>query len=124
MEALSGRLLLVRMVLGFLASLFIHVANAQHPVIDRLELAFAQGASDSVIVQLDPLLRDPNASRDLRFEACMLMAECYYQQASMENFAAWNDSAAAITASEDNDRWARVEVNRCRYANFFIKPEQ
>ncbi|MBL7958177.1 MAG: CHAT domain-containing protein [Flavobacteriales bacterium] len=124
MEALSRRLLRVRTVLGFCASLFIHVANAQYPVIDRLELAFAQGASDSVIVQLSRLLGASNTSRDLRYEACMLMAECYYQRASMEQFAAWNDSAAALVSGQNEQRLARIDVNRCRYANFFIKPHQ
>ncbi|MBK7383929.1 MAG: CHAT domain-containing protein [Flavobacteriales bacterium] len=58
------------------------------------------------------------------FEACMLMAECWYQRQSMEQFNAWNDSAAALIVGNDEERWARVEVNRCRYANFFVKPDQ
>ncbi|MEZ4789729.1 MAG: hypothetical protein R2811_06895 [Flavobacteriales bacterium] len=57
---------------------------AQPSRIDRLELAFAKGAADSVMVVLHSILRTASASRDLRFEACMLMAECCYQRQSME----------------------------------------
>jgi hypothetical protein len=97
---------------------------AQEPIISRLELAFTKGDADSVIVELQGLHRAPGASIDVHFEACMLMAECYYQRYSMEYFAAWNDSAAALIVGNDEQRWARVEVNRCRYANFFVKPDQ
>lgn len=113
-----------RTPLSLLFSLCLLRAVAQYPVIDRLELAFAQGAADSVMDQLGCLLKDPRSSPDLRYEACMLMAECYYQRSSMERFSAWNDNAAACIIGDTQQAWARVEVNRCRYANYFVKPEQ
>ncbi|HPF90302.1 MAG TPA: CHAT domain-containing protein [Flavobacteriales bacterium] len=97
---------------------------AQPSRIDRLELAFAKGAADSVMLELHSILRTASASRDLRFEACMLMAECWYQRQSMEQFAAWNDSAATLLHRHEEERWARIEVNRCRYAHYAILPQR
>lgn len=104
--------------------LFLVPVTAQEPVIDRLEVAFARGASDSVIAELQKITSAAGSTNRLRFEASMLMAECYGQRASMELFTAWNDSAAILLTDNDDQRWARVEVNRSRYANFFIKPQQ
>ena len=128
METLShariSRTVRFRLLLAFLLSAFLLPANAQSDVIDRLELAFANGASDSVIAELHGILRAPGTSRTSRFEACMLMAECWYQRQSMEQFNAWNDSAGTLLNSKDEERWARAEGKRCGYANFFVKPEQ
>lgn len=93
-------------------------AAAQPDRIGQLERAFANGASDSVMTELRGILRTPSAPRDLRFEACMLMAECWYQRQSMEHFSACNDSAAALLRADEEERWARVEVNKCRYAHY------
>lgn len=99
-------------------------AVAQESRVDQLEIAFANGASDSVMAELQHILRAPTTAQAVRYEACMLMAECYYQRASMELFSTWNDSAAALLNDGEHELWARVEVNKCRYANFFIKPDQ
>lgn len=114
----------LRRLLAPLFCLLLLPTAAQESVIARLEIAFAKGASDSAMTELRHILQTPTSSQSLRFETCMLMAECYYQRSSMEHFTAWNDSAATLIFGNDEQHWARVEVNWCRYANFFVKPEQ
>lgn len=112
-------LLSLLLVLGLLPS------AAQNPSIAPLERAFADGASSTVMAQLSRLLDDPGLSTDVRFEACMLMAECHYQRFDLEHFTAWTDSADALLTRRpsDEERWARVEMNRCRYAHASFIPE-
>ena len=119
MEALTAPLQLVRRLLLVLSlGSVLSVASAQYPVIDRLEHAFADGAADSVLQELDRMLRDPSRPVGLRFEAWMLHAECWYQQMNLERFKASTDSAAALLQGPDAERRARVEVNRCRHAAY------
>ena len=99
-------------------------ASAQHPVIQRLERAFADGPSAPVEHALDSLLSVPGQPVDLRFEAWMLMAECAYRSVNSVRFQAFTDSAAALTHPKDHASQARVELNRCRHAALLIHPHR
>lgn len=112
-----------RLCVGLLLALALPCA-AQKDALAALELAFARGASDSVITELGHILQQPATSKSIRFEASMLMAECWYQRVSMELFSAWNDSAATMLTNTiaDEECWARVEVNRSRYAHVSFQP--
>jgi hypothetical protein len=119
MEALNAPLHLVRRLLLVLSlGSVLSGASAQYPVIDRLERAFADGAADSVLQELDRVLRDPSRPAGLRFEAWLLQAECWYQRMNLERFKASTDSAAALLQGSDAERRARVEVNRSRHAAY------
>jgi len=109
-----------RCATALLTGLLLGAAQAQHPVIQRFERAFADGLNAPVERALDSLLRSPGGSAELRFEAWMLHAECAYRAMNMVRFVACTDSAAALIAPTDHARQTRVELNRCRHAAVLI----
>ena len=112
---------ILRPLLVLSLGLLLSRAFAQVPLIDRLERAFADGATDSVLHELERVLHDPSGPASLRFDAWMLQAECWLQRMNLERFKVATDSAASLIPSNDVQRRARVEVNRCRHAAYFTQ---
>lgn len=88
-------------------------------ILARAEKAFCDGDDIGAERTMRQLLSDPRSPRANRFEAYLLLAEIHYLRSAQEQFLAVTDSAALLLGPMDGteqEAWARVEVNRSRYA--------
>lgn len=111
-----------RSILVFLLFLVGALASAQQGPLREAERLYCNGDNIGATALLDLLLKNPALGKEERFDAVLLLAEIDYQGDAVERFLALTDSAALWLDPHENEAWARIETNRCRYAHYNMIP--